>query len=516
MIGSERKGRSHVVNVAAPLWENATLHPKHIAIRAHGTELTYAEVRASAAAFGGDVAAAGIGRGDRVLLIAPSIPEFVSAYYGLHLVGATAITMNTMSTTREIEYVLEDSRACLVIAWHESSDAAVRAAVDLQLPFWTLEPGAKVSGKASPVLAPAEIDGEDTSVILYTSGTTGRPKGAELTAANLLGCSEAFLEVLELTMNDRFGTALPLFHVYGQAVVMNTVLRAGATLSLLHPFEPNAILDMARDDRLTGLAGVPTMWNAMLRASGDFTASDFENLRLATSGGASLPAEVIRAFTERFDCAILEGYGLTETTGAATFNGLNRERKVGTVGIALPGSVVEIRDANGMPLPSGEVGEIFIKGPTVMKGYWGHPDATAADLQDGWLKSGDLGSMDVDGDIRIVDRVKDLIIRGGYNVYPREVEEVLYEHPDIVEVAVVGVPDEHYGEEVAAVIALAPASELTAETLRAWAKEQLSAYKVPRLFQFVEELPKGATGKILKRAIDRDAFVSNNQGVKNK
>jgi long-chain acyl-CoA synthetase len=235
---------------------------------------------------------------------------------------------------------------------------------------------------------------------------------------------------------------------------------------------------------------------------GEDDATDFASLRLAASGGAAMPAEVMRAFEDRFGCVILEGYGLSETTGAATFNGLGRERKASCVGIALPRCAVEIRGEDGAELPLGDVGEVYIKGPVVMSGYWNRPEATADVLQDGWLRTGDLGTKDADGDIRIVDRKKDLIIRGGYNVYPREVEEVLYEHPDIVEVAVIGVPDEHFGEEVAAVLALRPGATFDAAQFRAWAKERLSAYKVPRLFQVLDALPKGPTGKVLKRALD--------------
>lgn len=219
-----------------------------------------------------------------------------------------------------------------------------------------------------------------------------------------------------------------------------------------------------------------------------------------------MPGEVIRAFADKFGCAILEGYGLTETAGTATFRDLNGEPKVGTVGPALPGFTIEIRDPDGTPLAADEVGEIFLKGPTVMTGYWNRPEATASELVDGWLRTGDIGAMDADGDLRIIDRAKDLIIRGGYNVYPREVEEVLYTHPDIVEVAVIGVPDAHYGEEIAAVIALRPDAVLDTDSLRGWAKERLSAYKVPRIVHVVDALPKGATGKILKRAIDRDSL----------
>ncbi|REK73516.1 AMP-dependent synthetase [Aeromicrobium endophyticum] len=493
-----------MVNVAANVWSHAEADPDRVALRSPRGDLSYGRLRELSARAGGAVVAAGLQPLDRVVFIAPSVIEFPVVYFGLHAAGVSVITMNTMATAPEIGYVLDDSQASLVLVWHENADAARTAAADRGLDLWIIGEGADLD--AEPLASAHDHAPDDTAIILYTSGTTGRPKGVELTAANLLDTTSSFLPVLALTEDDRFGTALPLFHVYGQAVVMNTVLVTGASLSVLSPFEPAAMLEMLRRDRLTAMAGVPTMWNAMLHAAADYGPSDFEHLRLATSGGASLPVEVMRAFNERFDCAILEGYGLTESTGAATFNDINREQKAGTVGPALPGSLIEVRDTMGDPVEAGVVGEVFIKGPTIMKGYRNRPEATAEDLRDGWLKTGDLGMLDEDGYLSIVDRAKDLIIRGGYNVYPREVEEVLYEHPDIVEVAVVGVPDDHFGEEVAAVVALRPDAELTGEQLRTWAKVQLSAYKVPRLYQFVEALPKGATGKILKREIDRDAI----------
>jgi long-chain acyl-CoA synthetase len=241
---------------------------------------------------------------------------------------------------------------------------------------------------------------------------------------------------------------------------------------------------------------------SLLRGAGP---EQFASLRLAASGGAPLPAEILRAFEERFGCVILEGYGLTETTGGATFNGLRRPRKPACTGIALPRCQIEVRGDDGAPVRTGEVGEVYVRGPVVMKGYWNRPDATAEALADGWLRTGELGTLDEDRDLRIAGRKKDLLIRGGYNVYPREVEEVLYEHPDIVEAAVIGVPDEHYGEEVAAVLALRPHAVYDPVALRAWARERLSAYKVPHLFVRVDQLPNGPTGKILKRAIGRDA-----------
>ncbi len=490
-----------MVNIATDVWANADSEPDRIAIRSPRT-ITYGELRRTNQQVAGAVRAAGISPLDRVLFIAPTIPEFAEVYYGLHASGVTVITMNVMSTATEIDYVLEDSGTSLVIAWHENAASAEQAAADRGIPFWRIDPD--FSFDAEPLTEPHEHEPLDTALILYTSGTTGRPKGAELTAANLVDTVASFKPVLELTEDDRFGTGLPLFHVYGQCVCMNTSLSLGSSFSMVHPFHPKTMLDVMVQDQLTSMAGVPTMWNAMLHVEGEYTPEDFSAMRLASSGGASLPVEVIRAFKDRFGCAILEGYGLTETVGAATATALNGQQKVGTVGNALPGTQIEIRDGEGKVLGPNEPGEVFVKGPTVMKGYWNRPDATAAELQDGWLKTGDIGLLDEDGFLSIVDRVKDLIIRGGYNVYPREVEEVLWEHPDIVEVAVVGVPDEHYGEEIAAVTVLAPGSEATPESIRAWAKERLSAYKVPHLFAFVDALPKGATGKILKRAIDRE------------
>lgn len=492
-----------MVNVVDDVWAHADSEPDRIAIRSP-RKITFGELKKINQQVAGAVRAAGVDPLDRVLFIAPSIPEFPEIYYGLHASGVSVITMNTMSTEHEISYVLEDSQASLVIAWHADADNARKAANARNIPFWNIEQG--FSFDASPLTEPHDHHPLDTALILYTSGTTGKPKGTELTAANLTDTVQSFLPVLNLSKEDRFGTGLPLFHVYGQAVCMNTALSVGSSFSLLYPFEPNAMLKMMVEDQLTSLAGVPTMWNAMLHSEANYTAEDFKNLRLATSGGASLPVEVMRAFTERFGCVILEGYGLTESTGAATFNDLNRPQKAGTVGPALPGSFIEIRNQEGQLLPPDEVGEVFIKGPTIMKSYWNRPDVTAAELQEGWLKTGDLGSLDSDGYLSIVDRVKDLVIRGGYNVYPREVEEVLYEHPEIVEVAVIGVPDEHYGEEIAAAIVLSPGSSASGDSIRAWAKERLSAYKVPRLFSFVDALPKGVTGKILKREIDRDSL----------
>ena len=502
-------------NAAQAAWDHATNEPGRVALRGAGEPWTYGRLRDHAAAVAARLRDAGIQPGDRVLLVAPSVPEFAGAYYGIHAAGAVAVAVNTMSTRPELEYVGSDAGVSLVIGWHEIAPAPQDAAAALDVPFWAIEPDLAGLTSDAPVDRPAGRDADDNAVILYTSGTTGRPKGAQLTHGNLIACAEIFSEVLEITPEDRMGTALPLFHVFGQAVIMGTMLRAGASLSILARFDAVGLLDLLRRDQLTMMSGVPTMWNALLHApAGENDKDDFKTLRLAASGGAAMPAEVMNAFEERFGCVILEGYGLSETTGAATFNGLHRERKASCVGIALPRCEVEIRANDGTEVATGEVGEVHIHGPVVMSGYFNRAQATAEVLDaDGWLKTGDLGTRDADGDIRIVDRKKDLIIRGGYNVYPREVEEVLYEHPDVVEVAVIGVPDEHFGEEVAAVVALRPGASFDAAEFRAWAKERLSAYKVPRLFQVMDTLPKGPTDKILKRAIDADGVRAASQAT---
>lgn len=493
-----------MTNLADAVFAHAAEDPTRAAVRAGEASVSYGELRDLVAAYAGQVIAAGVRPGDRVLLVAPTSPEFVVAYYGLHAAGAVLITMNVMATAPEIGYVLDDAEASLVVAWHASATAATAAAQERGVPLRTLGPLATLPDDGG-IDAPVDRADDETAIIIYTSGTTGRPKGAELSVGGISALVAAARERLAFDpATDRAGTALPLFHVYGQLIVLHISISHGASVSLLHPFDATRMLAMIRDHRLTIVSGVPAMWIAMLHAADDSAREGLAQLRLASSGGASLPAEVIRAFQERLGVQIREGYGLSETSGWATSTPHDQQPKVGAVGRAVPGMALEIRDPEGRPVPTGEVGEVWVTGPIVMKGYWNRPEATAEAIQDGWLRTGDLGTLDADGDLRIVDRLKELIIRGGYNVYPREVEEVLYEHPDIVEAAVLGVPDPAYGEEVAAVVVLRPGAELDAGQLRAWAKERLSAYKVPHLVQFAPALPKGPSGKILKRAIDRE------------
>ncbi|NLU83084.1 AMP-binding protein [Rhodococcus sp. HNM0569] len=499
-------------NIIDPVRRHAHTAPSDIALRGfdvttgHSDTWTYRELSDASARFAGMLDAAGVEPGDRVLLLAPSVPEFAVAYFGIAAAGAVVVPVNTMSTVHELAYVLDDAGCALAVAWHTCADAVTQAATAAATPVHLLLPRASDTAAAFP--APVHDRApDDTAAILYTSGTTGRPKGAQLTTSNLLSAGEIGVAGSGSHGADRTGTALPLFHVFGQASIMMATFTGGGSLSLLPRFDASAMLAMLRHDELTIMAGVPTMWNALLHAAGDASPRDFAQLRIAISGGASLPGEVAREFQRRFGCTLLEGYGLTETTAFGTFNDVEHTPRAGWTGRAAARTEVQVLSPDGEPCPTGTVGEVVVRGATVMKGYWNQPDSTAAAFTtDGWFRTGDLGELDDQGNLRIVDRVKDLVIRGGYNVYPSEVEEVLYAHPEIVEAAVVGIPDDYYGEEIAALVVPRADAALTADEVSAYCRERLSAYKIPRIVQFADALPKGATGKILKRAIDRDAL----------
>ena len=370
-----------MVNVASLVWKNAAANPDHLAVQSDSVQLTFDQLRQASGRVAAAVRSAGIKPLDRVVLIAPTLPEFAVLYYGLHAAGATVVTLNTMAPAAEIGYVLDDARPALVVAWEATSESAADAADAANVPLWRVTAGAHFD--TSPELDAWEHQPEDTAIILYTSGTTGKPKGAELTAANLVANALEFAQVSGIGPDDRVGTALPLFHVYGQAVIMNTTLVAGGSLTLRERFEARSMLELIRDQRLTALGAVPTMWVAMLQEAGAFQPEDFAQFRFGTSGGATIPVEVLRAYKERLGCTLLEGYGLSETTGVATFNDINRPQKPGTVGCAMPGAQVEIRRDGVLPGPD-EVGEVFIKGTTVMKGYWNRPDADTV-RAGGWL-----------------------------------------------------------------------------------------------------------------------------------
>lgn len=491
------------MNVVEQLWDWAHRCPDALALKVGGQQWTYAELVGSVSVIARRVVASGIAPGDRVLLMLPTSQQFVAAYYGALAAGATVVTVNTMSTERELDYFLADGGCRLAIGWYETADAVVAAGAAREVETWILGPDPDSPTGDGP-FCPVARDDDDVAVLLYTSGTTGAPKGAELTHGNVGLCASTVGQWLQLTQLDRVGTALPLFHIYGQVVVMGSALHRGAALFLINPFTARGVVRLVLDEALTVLAGVPTMWNDMLQAVGAERDTHFSRLRIALSGGAGLPREIARAFSQRFGCALLEGYGLSEATGVATMNSPDGMTKQGSVGRALPGLEIDVVDCTGDSMPAGELGEVVVRGGVIMRGYRNRPDETTQAVRNGWLYTGDVGRLDEDGYLWIVDRKKDLVIRGGYNVYPREIEEVLYQHPGVREAAVIGIPDVRLGEEVAAVIAFHDDMTLDGAQLRQWLSERLAVYKVPRIYVSVDDLPKGPSGKILKRAIDRD------------
>ena len=391
----------------------------------------------------------------------------------------------------------------MIFAWHAFADAARGGAAEAVAEAIVVDPAGfpELLASADPDYLVADAADKDTAVILYTSGTTGHPKGAELTHGNLISNTQVSRADIVLARPDDviFG-GLPLFHVFGQTVALNVAVASGACLTLLPRFDAAHALRIIAEHRVTVFMGVPTMYVALLHAPdrGDY---DTSSLRMCVSGGAALPVEVLRGFEEAFGVPVLEGYGLSETSPVASFNHPGREQQPGSIGTPIRDVQMRVVDGEGHEVPQGEVGEIAIRGPNVMKGYWQRPEATAEAVRDGWFHTGDMARADSDGYFYIVDRKKDMIIRGGYNVYPREIEEVLYEHPAVAEAAVIGLPHPALGEEVAAAVALKPGAAVTAEELRNYVKGQVAAYKYPRHVWFVDALPKGATGKIVKREI---------------
>ncbi len=492
-----------MTNLASTLVKTAGSHPDRIAVRSDQQALSYRDLNERSARVASWLLGRGITVGDRVGLMAPNTPEFAELYYGILRAGAVVVPVNPQFKSREVAYYLTDSAAALALAWHGVADQASPGARSAGTDLVVIEPSdlAGTLARFDPAAAVADRASGDTAVILYTSGTTGQPKGAELTHANLLSNIEVTrTTLLNLRHEDVVLGALPLFHSFGQTVGMGCAIAAGACLTLLARFDPVRALEIIKRDQVTVLAGVPTMYAAILHSAGG-SAGDTASLRLCVSGGAAMPVELMRAFEKRFGCMILEGYGLSETSPVASFNHPDRPRKPGTIGQAIAGVEMRVQNEEGDPLSPGEIGEIAIRGDNVMKGYWRRPADTAEAMAGGWFRTGDLGRMDREGYFSIVDRKKDMIIRGGLNVYPREIEEVLYEHPAVAEAAVIGVPDQMLGEEVAAVVKLKPGASADPGQLREHVKRQLAAYKYPRHVWIVDELPYGGSGKILKRAI---------------
>jgi long-chain acyl-CoA synthetase len=492
-----------VTNLAKNLTDTTRSHAERVAVRVDNTAMTYRALDEASARVAGLLHERGLEPGARVGIMMPNVAEVPVVYYGVLRAGGVVVPMNPLLKGREVAYYLGDSGAGLIFAWHafetEARRGAEQAGAELVVVDAVGFPDLLAS--ASPEYRVADTGDQDTAVILYTSGTTGQPKGAELTHGNLISNTEvARTDIVQAGPDDVIFGGLPLFHVFGQTVALNVAVAAGACLTLLPRFDAGHALRILAGHRVTVFEGVPTMYVALLHQP-DRADYDTSALRMCISGGAALPVEVLRGFEEAFGVPVLEGYGLSETSPIASFNHPGRDRKPGSIGTPIRDVQMRVVDEADHEVQRGQVGEIVIHGPNVMKGYWQRPDATAEAVRDGWFHTGDLAQVDEDGYFYIVDRKKDLIIRGGYNIYPREIEEVLYEHPAVAEAAVIGLPHPALGEEVGAAVALKPGAAASPEELRDYVKSQVAAYKYPRHVWLVDALPKGATGKLQKRDI---------------
>jgi long-chain acyl-CoA synthetase len=499
-------------NLATILREAARSQPDKVAIVAGERRMSYAELDAVTDRLAANLARHGITAGDTVALQLPNVPQFVIAYFGILKAGAVVVPMNVLYKAAEVAVILRDAQARLLISWSGSVEEAVKGAADVGLSDIVVVTalGMPPSGVGRPfesLLAELpetepmlhQSDPGDVAVIVYTAGTTGRPKGAELTHFQLFLNADTPGRLFGIRDDDVVLVVLPLFHVFALSSVLNVCVRFAATMTLVPRFDVATVLETIHRGRVTVFEGVPTMYIALLNHP-DLDRYDLSSLRVGISGGAPIPAEVIDEFERRFGIVILEGYGMSETASTITFNVSAEDRRVYSVGRPIWGVEVRVWNETGRVLPAGRdhVGELVVRGVNVMRGYHNDPEATTMAFDNGWFHAGDLGYVDEDGYFFIVDRKKELILRGGYNVYPREVENVLYTHPAVVEAAVIGVPDTRLGQEVKAFVALRPGQHCTEAALIDYARSRMASYKYPRSVEFRQSLPKNAAGKITK------------------
>lgn len=493
-----------MTSLSANLVASKERHPQRIALRCDDLQITFSELHTAAARVATLLEYAGIAPGDRVGLMLPNTPAYAIAFYGIMYRGAVAVPMNPLLKAREVEYYLSNSSAKALFATPDFADEATAGATEVGVRHWIVDDGLVTLVQDLPAQEfPVDRADDDIAIILHTSGTTGKPKGAMLTHANLGRNAEVSVRTLiETGPDDVVMGCLPLFHVFGLTCGLVASVLAGATLTLIPRFDPRKALEVIERDGVTVFQGVPTMYSALLSVADAVQPDAARSLRVCVSGGAALPVQVLADFEKAFCCSVLEGYGLSESTAAASFNHPDRPRKVGSIGTPIEGVQMRVVDLDGAEVAQGQTGEIQIRGHNVMKGYWNLPDATRDTITaEGWLATGDVGRVDEDGYFYIVDRTKDMIIRGGYNVYPREIEEVLYEHPAVAEAAVIGIPHDSLGEEVSAAVTLKKGATADPDELREYVKARVAAYKYPRVLWLVDALPKGPTGKVLKREI---------------
>ena len=498
------------LTIASILAESAVRYADNTAVVLGDLRITYAQLWGHAKQYAAVLRENGVKEGDKVALLLPNTPHFPLAYFGTLALGAVVVPVHALLKAEEIEYVLTDSGASVLVCAAPLLAEGTKGAELAGVPVLAVMDGGDASVtridtlalSATPIDAVVPREPSDTAVVLYTSGTTGKPKGAEISHLNvIMNVVVSAQHSFDIDSTDVVLGCLPLFHTFGQTCCMNTAFYVGATVVLLPRFDGNTALDLLVDEQCTIFMGVPTMYVGLIEAAK--TNPKRPALKSALSGGAALPVAVLERFAEVFGTQVLEGYGLTETSPVATFNQKGFPPVAGTVGKTIWGVEVEIAKAEVDErielLPTGELGEIVVRGHNVFKGYLNKPEATAAAIVDGWFRTGDLGTKDEQGYVRILDRKKDMVIRGGYNVYPRDVEEILLRHPGVGQVAVIGLPDPRSGEEVCAVVI--KDGEVTEEEIIAYGKEHLAAYKYPRRVIFVDAFPLGPSGKVLKREL---------------
>ncbi|MBW1892625.1 MAG: long-chain fatty acid--CoA ligase [Deltaproteobacteria bacterium] len=514
-----------MLNLATILEASAVENPEKEAIIFMDRRITYQEINGAANAVANALLEAGIQKGDKVALMCPNLPYFPIAYYGILKAGAVVVPLNVLLKEREIAYHLNDSNSKAFFCFEGTPELpmaqeghnAFKQTKECEI-FWIMpavpDAPSPIEGVTTfkelledqaPWFDTVHTDPNDTAVILYTSGTTGLPKGAELSHTNLMLNAMIAKDLSQGSREDSQLVTLPLFHSFAQTVQMNAGFLMAQKLALIPRFNADDVFKIMEVEEISIFCGVPTMYWELLMLKDAEKKFDLKkiakNLRICASGGASLPVEIIKQFEEKFEVPILEGYGLSETSPICAFNKLYMERKPGSIGTPVWGVEAIIVDKDDVPLEHDEVGELVVRGPNVMKGYYNRPEETEKTIKDGWFYTGDMAKMDEDGYYYIVDRIKDMIIRGGYNVYPREIEEVLLTHPAVSLAAVIGTPHETHGEDIKAFIILKEGAQATSEEIIAWSKENMANYKYPREVEIRDELPLTATGKVLKREL---------------
>jgi long-chain acyl-CoA synthetase len=503
------------LNLAECLEQSAEACPKRVAAVMEEVRLTYRDVAGAAKRVANVLAEKGIGRGDKVAMMLPNTPHFPIVYFGILYAGATVVPLNLALRRREIEYQLDDSGAKALFVWQDYSEEAVHGfalaeqcqhliQVEAQPKPAEHAAGESFSGllaAASPTFDMVQTQPEDTAVIMYTSAITGNLRGAQLSHFNLFMNALVVKQyVLKYTAEDVFVAALPLFHSFGQTTMMNAAFLNGCKVVFMPRFDAGKLLEVVPREKVTVLAMVPTMYHYLVnyRREQQF---ELSSLRTAVTGGSAMPPRLAQEFEQRFKLPVLEGYGLTETSPVVSFNPSAKENRPGSIGRPIWGCRVRIQREDGSFAAPGEEGEVVVRGHNIMKGYYNKPEATAQAMQGGWFHTGDLGYLDEDGFIFLTGLKKDMLLRAGMNIYPREIEDVLQAHPDIAEAAVVGMPDPVRGEEVKAYVVPHPGKEVVEKEVLAYCKEQLASYKCPRKLLVIDALPRDAAGKTDKATL---------------